>query len=123
MKTVELQNMSVGQLVERFIEIGLGQADALSRDNTSKYNQLFRKKTALVAELKEREGDQRRALLDLYEHPNMQVRYNAAVATLALAPQATRAVLEKIRDSKLPDYALHAGMTLFNLDEGVFKPT
>ena len=123
MKTIGLQEMSVDQLVERFIKIGIKQDETFLTDETAKFNQLYKQKIAVVAELRSRDGDQRRALLRLYDHPNMQVRLNAVTATLALAPEAGRRALEAIRDSRTPNQALAAGMTLFTLDDGVFKPT
>jgi recombinational DNA repair ATPase RecF len=110
------------RLVQRFIEIGIEQDKAQIADEISKYNRLFREKTSILSELKSRKGDQRRVLIPLYEHPNMQVRLNAARATLAIEPQAARKVLEAIRASRMPHHALDAGMTLSNLESGFFKP-
>ena len=53
----------------------------------------------------------------------MQVRVKAAKATLAIAPQAARLQLEAIRDSKWQPAALEAGMSIINLDRGIYKPT
>jgi hypothetical protein len=77
----------------------------------------------VVDELRVRKGDQRRALLALYDHPSVQVRLKAAKATLAVAPLEARAALEAIRASNWQPQALDAGMSLRNLDNGVFKPT
>jgi hypothetical protein len=63
------------------------------------------------------------ALMDLYGHPNMQVRLKAAKNTLAVAPQAAREQLEAIVASDWQPYAGDAGMCLWALDEGIFKPT
>jgi hypothetical protein len=73
-------------------------------------------------ELKARDGDQRRALLDLYDHPNAQVRLNAAKATLAVAPESARRMLQTMADSREFPQAGDAGMTLDSLDRGIFKP-
>jgi hypothetical protein len=53
----------------------------------------------------------------------MQVRVTAAMATLAVALNAARAVLEAIKASDWQPQALEAGMALWNLDRGLFKPT
>lgn len=97
------------------------QSEALDRFETAKFNRLYDRKEAVVQELKSRPGDQRRALLSLYEHPNMQVRLNAAKTTLAVAPEAARAQLEAIRVSQHFPQAGDAGMSLWTLDEGIFK--
>jgi hypothetical protein len=47
----------------------------------------------------------------------------AAKATLAIAPQAGRDVLQAIVDAKIDPQRLEAGMSLWNLETGVYKPT
>jgi hypothetical protein len=78
---------------------------------------------AVEGELKARTGDQRRALLVLYDHPNAQVRLKAAKATLAVAPQAARRMLQIIRESKEYPQAGDAGMTIRAIESGIFRPT
>ncbi len=118
-----LKQKSVDELVARFVEIGVAQDKALLRNAISEFNRLFDEKTAILSELKSRHGDQRQVLLQLYDHPNMQVRLNAVKATLALAPQAARAKLQEIADSNQFPQAGDAGMSLLNLDRGIYKPT
>jgi hypothetical protein len=123
MKRPGLTDFSVDELVNRFAEIGVAQDNALLKDDIAKFNRLYSEKDAIAKELKFREGDQRRALLTLFNHDNMQVRLNAAKATLAVAPDAARKKLESIANSRLYPQAGDAGMSLWNLDRGVFKPT
>jgi Domain of unknown function (DUF2019) len=78
---------------------------------------------AIEDELKARAGDQRRELLSLYSHPNAQVRLNAIKATLAVAPELARRALQAIADSREYPQAGDAGMSLWNLERGIFKPT
>lgn len=47
----------------------------------------------------------------------------AALSTLALEPKKARMVLEAISLSGRQPQAMQAGMSLRNLDRGVFKPT
>jgi hypothetical protein len=117
------QAMSVDQLMARYISIGVDQDRALLRNEYAKFNRLFAEKNAIENELKRRNGDQRRALLNLYHHPNAQVRLNAAKATLAVAPDSARRMLQDMADSKEYPQAGDAGMTLDFLDSGVFKPS
>lgn len=114
--------MSVGELVKRFVEISVAQDQALLEDDTAEFNRLYDQKVAILKELKSRDGDQRRSLLPLYDHPNMQVRLNAAKATLAVDPITARRMLETISTSRRFPQAGDAGMCLWNLDRGVFKP-
>lgn len=89
----------------------------------SKANRLYWKWQEVSAELKAREGDQRRALLKLYDHPNAQVRLKATKATLAVEPVAARRMLETIAESGEFPQAGEAGMSISNLDAGIYKPT
>ena len=47
----------------------------------------------------------------------------AAKETLAIAPVAAKQLLAAIRESNEQPQAMDAGMCLWNLDRGVFKPT
>ena len=120
--TQKLKAMSDAQLVSRFADICIVQDQALLRDELDRFNSLFREMRAVSNELKGRAGDQRRALLALYSHPNFQVRLKAAKATLAVAPQAARAELQGIKDKGPLPQAGEAGMCLWTLEQGIFKP-
>lgn len=122
MKRSGLSTMTDDELVKRFAEIALGQDQALLHDEISRFNKLYSEKRAIEDELKARPGDQRRLLLRLYGHENAQVRLNAAKATLAIAPSAAREALERLASSKEFPQAGDAGMSITNLDRGIFKP-
>jgi Domain of unknown function (DUF2019) len=123
MKPSKLQDMTVDQLVERFTAIALDQDKALIRNEYAKFNRLFKQMEEVKSELKARDGDQRCALLRLYDHPNAQVRLKAVTATLALAPERARRMLEIIAESREYPQAGDAGMTVYCLERGIFKPT
>jgi hypothetical protein len=119
----DLHALSVDELVESFAGLCIEQDEALLDNDTRKFNRLFAKVEKVEEELKSRTPDQRGALMSLYEHPNAQVRLNAAKATLATAPAEARKQLEAIAESgEFPQYG-HAGMTLDALDRGIFKPS
>jgi len=122
-KRVQLRNMTAEELVERYVAISLEQYEASEEDEISRLNRLYGLWRAVAAELKGREGDQRRALLPLFAHRNLKVRLNAAEDTLAIAPDAAQRALETIRDSHWMPYAGTAESRLRGLDEGRFKPT
>jgi hypothetical protein len=122
-KRLTLQDLSVDQLLERFTAIALQQDQALLMDEIARFNKLYDEMDAVKIELKRRPGDQRRALLALYDHPNIQVRLKAAVGTLAVEPAPARELLQTIASSREYPQAGDAGMTLVNLDRGIFKPT
>jgi hypothetical protein len=119
----KISKMTTEELVERFTAIALKQDEAVRSYDSAKFNRLFDQMDRVREELRSREGDQRRALLPLYDHPNPQVRLKAAVTTLALAPTAARRVLKALSYPKDKPQALDAGMTLWGLDSGEFKPT
>ena len=119
----DLKKMSVADLVERFTALGVDQFQAELRGETAKENSLILQMWPVIDELKSRPGDQRSALLPLFSHPNIQVRLMAAKLTLAVAPAAARQMLQSIRESDQQPQAMDAGMCLWNLDQGVFKPT
>jgi hypothetical protein len=123
MTRLDLKAMTIEHLVDQFIKIALEQEDALLSNATEQFTPLFWKMEAVEEELKARQGDQRRALLPLYSHKNMQVRLKAAKATLALAPHAARQALIEIKASGWQPQAGEAGMSLRNLGRGIFKPT
>jgi hypothetical protein len=122
MTGADLKAMTVAQLVENFADMGVRQNKALLWDELSEFNSLYWQIDAIREELKSRPGDQRRALLALFNHPDMQVRLNAAKSTLAVAPDQAWAMLERFKERRRGPQAGDAGMCLWNLDRGVFVP-
>lgn len=123
LKKTKLDAMTVDQLVERFAAITVAQDDALLGHEFAKFNRLYDRMKEVSDELKNRSGDQRRALMKLYDYPNMQVQLQAARFTLAVAALEARQKLEAIVASQWFPQAGDAGMSLLNLDRGIFKPT
>jgi Domain of unknown function (DUF2019) len=123
MKKADLKNMSVPELVQLFTNLGLKQFQAELRSEQKKLNSAMLEMFDVAEELKIRPEDQRSKLLTLYNHPNLQVRLMAAKLTLAIAPAAARELLQTIADSKEYPQAMDAGMSLWALDKGIFKPT
>ncbi|MGC1586892.1 MAG: DUF2019 domain-containing protein [Rhodomicrobium sp.] len=122
MKRSNLHDLTVAELVERFAAIGMEQYKALLIDDNTTYKPLHWQMDATKRELKSRPGDQRRALIAFYDHPNMQVRLAAAKTTLGVAPKQARSVIESIAASRCFPQAGDAGMCLTMLDRGVFVP-
>ncbi|MDP3255693.1 DUF2019 domain-containing protein, partial [Bosea sp. (in: a-proteobacteria)] len=87
------------------------------------FNRRYDRIQAIEDELKSRPGDQRRILMKLFGHPNMQVRLTAARANLAVDYPAARSEIQDIADSKWGPQCLDAGMTLINLDNGIYRPS
>jgi len=121
MKRLALREMTVAQLADLFVGIALRQDEVMLEP--AKYNRLYDKMDAVKEELKNRPGDQRRALLSLLDHSNVQVRLKSAIATLALAPDAARRTLQVISDrQEYPQTADARGM-MRALDQGTYIPS
>ena len=118
MKEIKLQDMSIDQLVERFLTIALDQSEAIKFDDNAKYKKLFQQEIEVVAELMLRAGDQRWALRLLYEHPNPQVRLAAASVTKDIAPQEARQACAIISERNEYPQAADARLLIDNVDEG-----
>ena len=118
-----LKKMTVEELVERFTEIALAQDKAVLEENYAHFNKLYGHMDDVKTELKDREGDQRRALLRLYRHSNPQVRLKAVKATLAVVPDEAQAMLRVIANSRENPQAGEAGMSIRAMERGIFKPT
>ncbi|WP_206454491.1 DUF2019 domain-containing protein [Aurantimonas marina] len=122
MTRAKLGELTIEQLVARYVEIGTAQDEAMLDNLVGRFNQLYDRAKAVEDELQRREGDQRRALLALYGHANWQVRLNAAQATRTVAPQVARRMIEEIADSRHFPQAGHTGMALYAMDRGIDKP-
>ena len=119
----DLHKMSVHDLVSRFTAAALGQYRADMNFDMKTIKKCVYEMRDITAELRARPGDQRSALLQLYDHPNTRVRLSAARLSFALAPVRARAVIQEIADSKKFSTALDAGMCLSAIDQGIFKPS
>jgi hypothetical protein len=73
-KNIDLDKLTIAQLVERFAALGIEEDKAVFDDDNAKYKRLYWQMDAVEQELKRRPGDQRRALLPLFDHPNLWVR-------------------------------------------------
>jgi hypothetical protein len=119
---MNLRDQTIDQLVNRFAEIGVAQDQALLYDEHKKFNGLFDQMNDVDKELRRRGLRARMALLRLFNHPNIQVRLEAAKWSLGIAPEVSRHVIEEINESQSFPQAMDAGMTLRNLEAGIFKP-
>ncbi|WP_404934746.1 DUF2019 domain-containing protein [Nitratireductor sp. L15S-10] len=99
-------------MLQRFIELSLTQHEALLYLETGPYNRAYMKINKLVEELEARTGDQRHVLVDLFDHPNPQVRLNAAKYAHPLFPEESIQVVQSIIDAKKYPQEAHARSAL-----------
>lgn len=116
MNSSQLAKLSVTQLLERFIRLGLAQGEAADVVNTASYNRIVMQLVDIGDELRSRPGDRRNALAELFEHPNLQVRLSAATHLIAVMPSEARRQIELIANSKYYPTAGTAGTYLIMLD-------
>lgn len=123
MSAANLVPLSIDALTRLFETLCIEQYDALERMKIAAFNRRYDRIQAIQDELKSRPGDQRRALMRLFGHSNMQVRLTAARANLAVDYPAARRELQAIVDEQWHPQAGDAGMTLHFLDTGEYTPT
>jgi hypothetical protein len=122
-RKAKLGDLTIPDLVSHFEALALAQSQAQLEDDMRKVKRTFFLMSDIADELKSRPGDQRQALVALYDHPHIHVRLKAVKKTLALEPIRGRRLLEEIAKSgDFPD-AGEAGMSIRNLDDGIFRPT
>jgi hypothetical protein len=112
---------TINNLVEEFEQVCLDQYECLLDRKIARYNRLVDKIISIREELKARGG--RQALLPLLNHKNWQVRYQAAMATLLVAPASAKEALEKLSKSHEFPQAANASITLDKLADGSFVPS
>jgi Domain of unknown function (DUF2019) len=116
----DLSTMPTPDLVREFIEIALQQSYAEAREDFKRFRELYDSMTIIAEELKTRHA--RHELAILFDHPNLWVRYKAAVHTLAILPEEARSVLEDLKAKRLQPAAAHAFGLLRALDNGSYVP-
>lgn len=119
---IKLADLTIEQLLGLYTELGLAQYAAERRGRQSQSNRLSRKGFEVAKELERRPGDQRRVLLQLYDYPNMRVKYSAARDTWFAANIEARRKLEELRDSNWLPYSAEAAMQIRILDGTACKP-
>ncbi len=122
MKRLNLHAVAIDELVARFAALGVAQDKAELYGEISKYNRLFEEMAAVTGELRSRGREARLSLVQLYHHPNTQVRLQAAIETLAVARQEALQVIENISRSACYPQAGDAGMVLWRIQTGAFDP-
>lgn len=121
---MNLAKMTTEDLLELYSQLCMQQNTAEKRGDIAKFNRLFGRIGDIHQELKRRPGDQRSLLLNLFNHPDMQVRLNAAKGVLDVAPLEARKQIRVIADSGWFPQAGDAGMYLDIIDGkyGRFPP-
>lgn len=121
MKT-SLKNKSPEELVQLFASYCIEQDNALLKDQIGRFNQLYDKMAAAAAELRSRVPDARVALVSLFDHPNDQVRLQAAMAAFDFAPDRATQIFEEISKRGVMPQAANATLALSCVIDGSLSP-
>lgn len=114
--------MTVAELVAKFEEICVEMDRRLELHHFARYNKLFKEMMSVADDLRNREPDQRMALVPLYRHRNPEVRFHASAETLKINPTEARAVLQRMSDRNEYPQAADARGLMRGLDDGSFVP-
>ena len=122
MSKMNFDRLSDGELVGRFVEAAKKMGAAVLDSQIRKANRMYDVLREIDAVLRSRGEQARLRLLPLFGHDNRFVRYYAAKKLLGLVPDRAREIIEWNHKYWFDALAGDAGMTLHNLDTGVFKP-
>lgn len=117
-----IRDISVQELLDRFVDVCLDQEDALSDEDYDKFNRLYDVRMDIQDELKRRGDKARRSLLRLYDHPNLTVQMFAAAATAGLEREAALAKLREIGARRDFLDSIRANSMATRLEEGAWDP-
>ena len=115
-------NLSDEELVNRFATAAKQMGAAVLDSRTRQANRIFDIMWSIDATLRSRGKEARLKLLPLLDDKDRFVRYYAAKKLLGVVPDKARAEIERNGKYTFDAICGDAGMTLYNLDSGVFKP-
>ena len=122
MNRPNLDKLSNAELVRRFAEAAKKRGLAVLDSDVRNANRVIQYMHAIDSVLRARGIEARKELLPLLDSEDRFVRYYSAKNLLGIAPSQARAVIEWTHKYWYDAIAFDAGMTLSNLDSGVFKP-
>lgn len=122
MKRLNLNHLPTDELVRRFADAAIKRGEAVLDSEARDANRMFHYMRAVDSTLRGRGRHAREALLPLLNNKNRFVRYYTAVHAFALAPERARAIIEWNHKFWFDAIAGDAGMTLYFLDNGEYKP-
>jgi hypothetical protein len=117
-----LKDMTLQELIDLFAQNGIEQDRVIRRGEAPKFTDIFYAMGAIDAELTRRGPHAKMSLSELYDHPNMQVRLQAAKVARDVDPVNARQVLETIAKSVRMPQAADARGTLRILNSRSVSP-
>ncbi|GGF01301.1 hypothetical protein GCM10011611_03560 [Aliidongia dinghuensis] len=120
---MKLDKMTVDELVSLFASLGERQYPLTLNDEVKSANHLIRQQNEISKELRRRGIAARLELTKLFNHPNIQVRMNAAKWSIGIAREPALNVLRQITKEDFGAFRLSAGMTVALVEDGTINPT
>ncbi|MBB5050554.1 enoyl reductase-like protein [Afipia massiliensis] len=116
MTRFDVASLTIEGLLERYAQLSIRQGAAADLVKTSLVNRLGDQIYEISKELKRRPDDRGRALMKLFDHPNVQVRLNAARSLMSVFPEEARQQIQAIANSGSYPQSIDAGLYLSSLD-------
>ncbi len=120
---MKIDNLANEKLIALFASSSEQQYNMIIDDDIKKYNLLVEKQDEIVKELRKRGLEARLELTKLFNHPNIQVRLNAARRSIGVAREPALNVLRQIMKEDFGPFRLDAGMTVALVEDGTVTPT
>ena len=120
---MKLETLTTDELLSLFVSLSEQQCPLTFNGEVKKINRLFFKIENIDRELRRRGTSARLELTKLFNHPNIQVRRNAATRSLGVTREAALDVLRQIVKEDFGPFRLDAGMTIALVEDGTVTPT
>jgi Domain of unknown function (DUF2019) len=121
-QNTKMHQVSDDELIACFISESKQMGTAVLSHETRKANRIFQHMWDIDLELRARGGEARLKLAPLLDNNDRFVLYYAAKKLLSLVPDRARAVIEDVANPIYDALSFDAGMCLYALDEGIFRP-
>lgn len=116
-------NLTTDELITLFVSLSERQYPLTLNDEVKLATLLVRQQDEIGKELRRRGVEARLELTKLFDHPNIQVRMNAAKRSLGIARDPALNVLRQITKEDFGAFRLSAGMTIALVEDGTINPT
>ena len=120
---MKLDKLTLDELISLFVSLSEQQYPLTLNDEVKLGSRLVKRQDEIGKELRQRGIEARLELTKLFDHPNIQVRMNAAKRSLGIAREPALNALRKIVKEDFGAFRLSAGMTVALVEDGTITPT
>jgi hypothetical protein len=118
-KKLDLTKLTGDELAVEYERIALLQEEDFLNSAIAAYNRLEKKRTAVVDELRSRNGDQRVILVRFVDHPNPFIRLMLSSDIFSLDEARSRRMVQRVADEEYPPYDFTAKMKISSWEMGM----